>query len=481
MNFEKDVYAERGMITTPLHPPLDQDRAALALGMTFCALLVELSINVYQGAYHPQALFWLTIAIVSSFSAVSFRLGHPAEQLLRRVFPAVLAVAILIPACILLIRTHNDVPISLSVLVLSALGFLQFANLGARRIPLLVVTVVGFCVVAAVTILSPQRSKDPQIDVFLFQQSAAEALRHGQNPYTTRVPNMYSGNDSAVFENPHRFGAGAIAYGPGVVDKDGWLTYSFPYPPLSLLMVMPAYLLGGDCRFAAIVAMGLSVLLMATARPGRWGALMALLFLVDPKGFFVIDLSWTEPLLVFTFSLAMFCACRWRKGLPWALGLMFATKQYTVIMLPAVFLLMEGPNPLRQLRDLVMKAGLVVAAITLPFFAWNPREFIRNVVQWQFVQPFRTDALSYLVWLYKHNGGHWPPIWTPFLIVIPAILLAIWRCPRSPAGFAAAIAFICLTFFAFNKQAFCNYYYFVIAAACWSVAASWPQKDEGSA
>jgi hypothetical protein len=28
-----------------------------------------------------------------------------------------------------------------------------------------------------------------------------------------------------------------------------------------------------------------------------------------------------------------------------------------------------------------------------------------------------------------------------------------------------------LAFFAFNKQAFCNYYYFVIATACWAVAA----------
>jgi hypothetical protein len=81
-----------------------------------------------------------------------------------------------------------------------------------------------------------------------------------------------------------------------------------------------------------------------------------------------------------------------------------------------------------------------------------------------------------MVWIRNHNGGHWPPIWTPFLFLIPAIVIAIYRCERSPSGFAAAVMIITYTFFAFNKQAFCNYYYFVIGAALWSVAAMWPQS-----
>jgi hypothetical protein len=34
------------------------------------------------------------------------------------------------------------------------------------------------------------------------------------------------------------------------------------------------------------------------------------------------------------------------------------------------------------------------------------------------------------------------------------------------------VALVHLLFFAFNKQAFANYYYFVIATACWSIAAA---------
>ncbi len=34
------------------------------------------------------------------------------------------------------------------------------------------------------------------------------------------------------------------------------------------------------------------------------------------------------------------------------------------------------------------------------------------------------------------------------------------------------MALVLLVFFAFNKQAFCNYYYFVIGALCTALAAS---------
>ncbi len=446
-----------------------------ALGMPLCALFLDLTIN--ENGYHPLTLVFLTIAGIACFTAIIFRPGRSVEELLRKRAAVLLSVIIVVPLIFTLTQHLKDPAICLPVLILAALGFLQITDLGAIRIPLLLVMVIGFCAVYALTFVSPQRAKDPKIDVFLFHQAAAEALKNGQNPYATRIPNMYSEGNSAEFQNPHRFGPGAPAYGPGVVDNNGWLTYGYPYPPFSLLMMMPGYLLGGDCRFACLVATGLTAVLMALARPGRWGPFMALLLLVNPKAFDVMDASWTEPLLLFTFSLVMFCACRWRRGLPWALGFLLATKQYTVILLPALFLLVEGPNPFRKVVKMLAKASLVVAAVTLPFIAWNPHEFIRDVVQFQFVQPFRDDSLSYMVWIRNHNGGHWPSVWTPFLMLIPAIVIAIYRCERSPSGFAAAVTIICYTFFAFNKQAFCNYYYFVIGAALWSVAAMWPQSN----
>jgi hypothetical protein len=205
-------------------------------------------------------------------------------------------------------------------------------------------------------------------------------------------------------------------------------------------------------------------------------ALAAALFMTTGRSLFVPYLSWTEPLLALNFSLAMFCACRWPKTLPFALGLFFATKQYTVFAVPAIFLLAGNEDRLAKFVKLVFIAGLVALGITLPLFLWNPNAFLHSVVMWQLIQPFRPDAISYVVAIYHANGNIPPPKWIPFVAVIPAIALALWKCPRTPAGFAAAVTLFDLVFFAFNKQAFTNYYYFVIVTACWAMAATEPLK-----
>jgi hypothetical protein len=305
--------------------------------------------------------------------------------------------------------------------------------------------------------------KKPDIDVFMFQQAGSEALVQGRNPYEVRFPSVY----------PY----GTPFYGRQVVDRNNQLLYGFPYPPLSLLLVVPGFFFGGDIRFAHVVAVALTAVLMVAACPGRWAALVASLFLLTPRVFFVIEQSWTEPLLAFMFSLVMFCALRWRRGLPYALGLFFATKQYTVIAVPLVWLLTTGPNGWRQFRIILTKAAAVVVAVCLPFVVWNPVAFVRDVVVFQFLQPFRGDALSYLAWIKNQYPGFRVRAWTPFVGVIPAIPFSIWRCGRTPAGFAAATTVVFLLFFAFNKQAFCNYYYFEIATACWAAVAAGPSAD----
>jgi hypothetical protein len=237
------------------------------------------------------------------------------------------------------------------------------------------------------------------------------------------------------------------------VDDQQRLTYGFPYFPLSLLLVVPGYLLGGDVRYAHVAALMLSAAMMCMARPGRWGALAATIFLLTPRALYVTDLAWTEPMLMLTFSIVMLCACRFPRALPYTLGLYFATKQYTILSLPAVLLLVHGTDYWRNILLMLCKAAAVAAVVTLPFFFWNPRQFFRAVVAWQLIQPFRADALSYLVW--------WARTYHADAIDRSWVAVPGWRPPL-----------INFTFFAFNKQAFCNYYYFVIATACWTVAAT---------
>jgi len=432
------------------------DRAASALALALLALALGYAIDIKLGNYTPWALFWLTVSIVLCLAAVVLPSFPKIEPTCRGLLPLTLAISIFIQTVLLLRETAGDSRVTLALATIALLGFAQFFPLRGLRLPLTLIMAGAFFFAGEIAF--NYHAKFPGIDVFNFQTTGSWALWHGLNPYTFRYPNIYE--------------PGTPFYGPGVVDAQGMLTVGFPYPPLSLLMVMPAQLIGGDVRYALVIAMGLSAILMAGARPGRIGALAAAVFLLTPRAIYVLDLAWTEPLLVLTFSLTMFCACRWPKALPWCFGLYLSTKQYAVLAIPLLPLLMDGPYLGKAFRETLVKAFLVVAATHLPFFIWNAHAFFRSLVEFQLMQPFRLDALSYLVFVYNNMGGLKLPIWTSLPPLAIAIAIGLRRGVRSPAGFAAAVTLVHLAFFAFNKQAFCNYYYFVIATACWSIAAA---------
>ncbi|WP_224243661.1 hypothetical protein [Hyalangium gracile] len=296
-------------------------------------------------------------------------------------------------------------------------------------------------------------SPAPFIDVFVFQVQGPDALLNGSNPYAMTFPNIY--------------GHGYF-YGEGVV-QGGQLMFGFPYPPLSLMLSVLGKVLGGDPRYAQLVLITLAAGLMAYARGGRLAVGAAALLLLTPRGLFILEMSWTEPLLVGLLAAAVFCACRYPRALPYVLGLMVAVKQYTVFMLPLIPLL--TPLRGRQLWGLLWRAGATALAVSLPLMIINPKAFIWSVVELQFHQPFRRDSLSYLSW-WVAQGRPQPPVWIAFAGTGVALALALWRAPRTPAGFAAAVALVYCVFFALNKQAFANYYYFVVGALCVAAAAA---------
>ncbi len=304
-------------------------------------------------------------------------------------------------------------------------------------------------------------SPAPYIDVFVFETQGADVLLRGGNPYAMTFPNIY--------------GHG-LFYGEGLV-KDGRLMFGFPYPPLSLYFSVLGKVLGGDPRYAQLAAITLAAGLMAYARGGRLGAGAAALLLLTPRGLFVLEQAWTEPFLILLLSATVFCACRFPRALPYALGLLVAVKQYTVFILPLIPLLTSLRG--RPLWGLLWRAGATALGVSLPLIVINVPAFIRSVVTLQLHQPFRMDALSYLSW-WVSKGHPQPPVWIAFAGVAVATALALWRAPRTPAGFTAALAFVYCVFFALNKQAFTNYYYFVVGALCVALASSLGKDRAGT-
>jgi hypothetical protein len=450
--------------------------ATLALG----ALSLGSALQVNLGQYHPTALAWLSVAAVACVAAVVLpnfgRLtfaGWRTDQVLLVVALAVQFVMLYArdPAVTLKLSAHDDLaPFKSGVALAAALTAVGLSATRAARfaVPamLLLHLVLGVWILRA--------TPAPGIDVYVFQRDACDALLRGVNPYAITFPDIYDGK--------------LDVYGPGVV-INGRLQFGYPYLPLSLILALPGYLLG-DFRFAQLAAMTFAGALIVYARPRRADSVggssivgiggpsarsvaAAAMLLFTPRGYFALEAGWTEPFASLMLAATVFAACRRGRGWSFAcavfFGLLLASKQYLALALPLVLLL---PTPtVRGGRYTFCAIAFVIAAVvTLPLATWDLGAFIHSTVTLQFKQPFRPDALSYLVPL-RETRGILAPTWIPFAAAGVATLLALWRCPRTASGFACAVALVFLAFFATNKQAFCNYYVFVLAAMCCALSA----------
>ena len=442
-----------------------ENRRWLALGGLISATCLGVALQLSNGILVPQALALVVLAFVLSAAAAA--LPRPAH-LLRLDAPAVRVVGL---AALAIHLTYLFTSSPALYVQLDAEGLRRFhAGLAVLAVAgasaawpsprwtklQIVVLIVAHAALGAWII---RRSPYPPIDVHTFHRYAIYALRDGVDPYAITFPDIY------------RSGA---YYGPGL-SVAGRLQFGFPYFPLSLLLSLPGQVFFKDPRYAQLIAIELAALCMTFARPRGLGLMAAVLYLTTPRIFFVLEQSWTEPFVVLGVSALVLTASRRSRLTPWLFGALLALKQYLVFALPAAWLLTEAPRGWRRLLTLLGKGAIVGALVTIPFIVWNPMAFWNSVVALQFHQPFRPDALSVLSWWAAQ--GHEPlPSVIAFAVAAGASILALWRLPRTPAGFAMAIGVTFFGFFLFNKQAFCNYYFFVVGALYATVAAWRPPE-----
>jgi hypothetical protein len=443
-------------------PTLDAARPlsdAFNAATVVAAFAVGQAIQINNGMFHPAAIAWIGVAVVALAAAIS-----PAIR--ERCVPS-RGVAALLFGCVTIqfvqlivwdLRWGTGSALTIAFLVVAA-GAAAVAF--ARPVWWGLSLVLLLCAHFGAGAMSIRDMPEPIIDVWHFQQGSTAALLEGREPYGVRFRDVY-GRDLGF-------------YGPGA-SVDGWLTYSYPYPPLTLILTAPSRLLG-DVRWAHLLALeAAALLLVAAARDKRRAVLGVAMLLFTPRALLVIKAAWTEPLVILALAAVVYCAARAPRRLWLALGMLLAIKQYTIVALPLALLLM----PRREVAATLFKAAAVAIGVTLPFLLWNPESFVRSVVLWQFRQPFRTDSLSYAVIL-AHWLGVQPGVWLSLLSAGAATWLA-WRgAPRNAHGFAAAFALVMLALFATSKQAFCNYYFLVIGAACAAVAVSEAKREVSDA
>jgi hypothetical protein len=447
--------------TTEPPPPGAAVRSAVLYAAA--ATLIGLALQIRSGHYQPVALLLVAFALVATALGVRARplpfLREGDPPVLERV--AVLGVAASLVAHV--IRPpgiHLDVsgflarvPFSLGLLAVGLLvaAAVRYPAQTARiRLPALLSL---FLLLGAWVI---EHSPSPRIDVFTVQRDGIAGLLAGHNPYSLTFPDIY--------------GATSPYYPPGFV-VDGRLQFGFTYPPQSLLLGVPGAVLAGDFRYSQLVALTVAGGLMAATQRTLVGFLAAALLLFSPRTFFVIEQSWTDTYVVALLAVLVFCAVRAPRAVGVALGLFLVSKHYLFLALPMLWLLRHQLGRGRRLAITLLTAFVVGAAITLPLALRDFPAFWHNLVTVQTQMPFRLDSLSFTAALARLTGQPFSST-LGFLAWLVGAAVALRRCPATPAGFSAGLTLSYFAFFAFNRQAFCNYYFFILGALCVAVAAT---------
>ncbi|CAN5666341.1 hypothetical protein BH09PLA1_BH09PLA1_28990 [soil metagenome] len=418
-----------------------------SIPLSIAALALGVALQVNDGLFSPVAVALLGVALISTIAAIwcgSDRSTLTVPILFVCVFVQLGLLLTDFPGSHHEQHTWRDYRLFLALIV----GCIAVVVLAIRWPRVAFVALLSIYVFAGVWLL--RETPSPYMDVFIFQRDACAAVMTGTNPYTITYPDLYGGE-------------GSFVYGAGLV-RDGRVLFAFPYMPLTLWWNLLGHATAGDYRFAQLLAAAISAILIAATTWSRASVLAASILLFTPRGFFVVDQGWTEPLMVMLLAATVLCAIRYPRILPYALGLLLASKQYMIMLIPLAPLLFHW----RDWR-FSLKAIATACIVTAPLALWNISAFWDNAVVLQFRQPFRSDALSFAAALSRAGF----PRFQTGVAVVAALAVAVASAAgmkRSARAFSLAVAVTFMSFFALNKQAFANYYFFVIGALCCAIA-----------
>jgi hypothetical protein len=293
----------------------------------------------------------------------------------------------------------------------------------------------GLAALAATTgVVTIVVASDPRIDVWFLLQQSSQGLLHGDDMYRQHWV--------------HSTGLQAV----------------YPYLPGTTLILAPFKWLFGDVRYGLLLAILLSSLAVRKLAPRAPAALAALL-LVMPHWAFLVDQSWTEPLLVMALAGAILALRRERPTAAMiALAVALACKQHIVLLLP---LFAVWPTfGWRRAIGAALLAGLVV----LPWVIAGPHDLWHDAVHANLALGVERRALS-LPSLFD-RWGFVVGFWFLLVLLVAAYTLAMRRLPRTPSGLALGSALVMWTLDIANKQSFFNHYTLPLGLLVIAIAAA---------
>lgn len=309
-------------------------------------------------------------------------------------------------------------------------------------------------VVAAVTAWFPIRGVPvPGNDVWYLLQQSNEGLVRGENMYRMTWKGV----------------------------PPGQVTDVFTYPPMSSVLMAPARWLTGDVRWGLAFLVLLSALLLllaARTAPGEAPALWfapACLLVLTPGHPLQVEMSWTEPLLLFLLLAALVATVRKRS---WAaigfLALALASKQHVWVLVP-LFVAWRQFGPRR-----VGLAILGAVLLCLPWIVADPQAMYADVVG-SYLGSGSSTRSSTLSILLDRLGLELPLVLAVCLLAL-AVLYCCYRLQRpdaTAAEFCLAAALTLLVANLLNKQAYYNQWWLVGSLVLAALAFRSPPRCRG--
>lgn len=385
--------------------------------------------------------------------------------------------------------------ITIKVLTAIALGGAVAYGIGLRRRMRKHLFTALIAIAAVARVLMLFSTPVPRIDVFVSQTYGAWGLLKGRNVYQMEFPSPYiplrvrdesrAPQSIPVFDKrlPYDYKTApwykeALQRKAEFAERFGYeLKLSFDhygYPPAVLYGNFLSWHLFKDVRALWLICdllAALCIYLVArrmNPRPEqrRFCELVTLAFLFLPRTLFVLEQSWTEPLVLASLG-GLAAAMAYRRGPALSgpmLGLWLSSKQYVALGIPLIL-------KLRRLRLSAWVGAIALGVVlVLPFAIWDFGALWHDVFGFFLKSDPRVDALSIYGALARQG---WE---TPWWVVVPVWLGGLafftWRMRRTLAGWLFSTACIWLFFFMLGKQAFMNYFHLIAFTLLLAVAAS---------
>jgi hypothetical protein len=262
---------------------------------------------------------------------------------------------------------------------------------------------------------------NPGIDVWDLLQQSSTGLLHGDDMY--RQHWLHSTGLQAVY----------------------------PYLPGTTLVLAPFRWLFGDVRYGLLAASLFGAWLVRRYGARQAPPALAALLVVLPDWVYLINRSWTEPLLIAALAGAILAIRSDRSGLAIvALALALACKQHIILLVP-LFALWPSFGLRRTVTSLAL-AFLVV----LPWIIAGPHDIWHDAVHANLGLGARTNALNVQGLLLRHGVS--VGSWLLALALVAAYALVALRLPRTPSGLALGCALVMWAFDLANTQTYFNHY-----------------------